>query len=555
MTDTSDQKRAVTFEIIHTTPLTIPKGMCAALLPNANFTAQLLSYVGARLTVDDTGKSQTRFKLSMQFDPGSDNGERLLFIERPSQILEKYLSNVHFSDEPTLSQLNTFIASLKGIKMVLHAPKQSVFAKHLTSCLTGWNADISHVPVIPDDVPSGDDLQSNASPDGGDTDATLSTSGSTPQPPTTPASVPSRPSTSSPKVPSPALEEEQLHAIPPTFVLIDDDFPSLEKKLQEFRMLPPAPTHVLQDHQQLRRHRRLKSNGPNPNFFHQGTTAIIFFASLGNFRRVRDTVQWFSMFFQSHPFSMPRVVVVPKPAGPRRFLTALHTAWNNAVVEPQFLPIATSPFNHALPSSASLSTTVLEAGTHPTPGSAARASPRFSPSNDINNYFFDVSTASPTSAVPTASPTASDTAKRRIRSKSQSGQTPPPLPTDNLLSAINDARPPTQVAAMMSGRPLPVASPPATTSVSTTAAISAIISQTPVSPAANAAIGSSGLQFETEMTLPDETEAKSPPKKPTGIRINHRKRKTKSKPPSTLSSPPIKVLIVEGKKDTFSLGQ
>ena len=40
---------------------------------------------------------------------------------------------------------------------------------------------------------------------------------------------------------------------------------------------------------------------------------------------------------------MPEVIVIPKPAGPRRVLTALHTAVTKPIVDPFFAPIATSP--------------------------------------------------------------------------------------------------------------------------------------------------------------------------------------------------------------------
>ncbi|EGO01532.1 SSK1, two-component response regulator activity [Serpula lacrymans var. lacrymans S7.3] len=44
----------------------------------------------------------------------------------------------------------------------------------------------------------------------------------------------------------------------------------------------------------------------------------------------------------------PEVMIIPKPAGPRRFLTALHTAVKKPVVDPFFAPIATSPISPGL---------------------------------------------------------------------------------------------------------------------------------------------------------------------------------------------------------------
>ncbi|KAI8989480.1 hypothetical protein BDB01DRAFT_782034 [Pilobolus umbonatus] len=341
-------KVKVIFDILQLVSPAIPDGISAASIPNANLTAQLLKYVDGHMELEDVSKNKTRIKLSLELLLGSENDQRLLMIEKPSQILEKHLSNIQFSSEPTLEELSKFIVKLKGVKMILHAPEKSVFAKHLTSCLTSWNTDISHVPVL--GCMDLDDEGSSCA----DT-ATVSTSDSD----TSTRSQPINPTTevnpfltashrsyssnmSSNKIPSSATEEDNIHAIPPAFILIDDDLLTLEQKLMSLRDQLPAPSAILHQHQQ-RRHRRSKSrSGFNESFMH-GTVAIIFFASLANFKKVRDTSQWFSNLQQSR--YMPRVVVVPKPAGPRRFLTALHTAWINAIVEPQFLPIATSPLS------------------------------------------------------------------------------------------------------------------------------------------------------------------------------------------------------------------
>lgn len=252
--------------------------------------------------------------------------------------------------------------------MVLHAPEQSIFAKHLTSCLASWNTDISHVPVARrTTVGVADasivDSSSSAS------SSCISSAATTPLvvDPATDTPAPQQPvhprQPSTPPVPSPAIEEEHIHSIPPAFILIDDDVATLESKLAEFRSQPAASANVLQAHHGGRRaaaaaaaaaaghhhphhhpHHSKKSSVSSPqNFFHQGTTAIIHFTSLNKYKAVRDTIQCYAFLPSRDPFSMPRVVVVPKPAGPRRFLTALHTAWHNSVVEPHFSAIATSP--------------------------------------------------------------------------------------------------------------------------------------------------------------------------------------------------------------------
>ncbi|GAN09399.1 response regulator mcs4 [Mucor ambiguus] len=364
-------KVRVTFDIVQIASPAIPAGLSSgALIPNANLTARLLDYIGGKMELEDLGKNKTRVEVSLELYPGCNSDQKLLLIEKPSQVLEKQLSNIRFSNEPTLEDLSMFINNLKGVKIILHAPERSIFAKHLTSCLTSWNTDISHLPVLM--AYTGDEeeiLRQNDSVFGSDSEVSSVGSQQQYQPPIKtpfetiqaslfPASNRSIGSDISKKVPSPAIEEDHIHSIPPTFILIDDDIMTLEKKLREFRDKPVVPgteKHHQHHASQFRRHRRSKSRqgGTAENLSVYGTVAVVFFTSLTNYKRVRDIIHWFSSLSQA-PY-MPRVVVVPKPAGPRRFLTALHTAWNNAIVEPQFIPIATSPLSPFAPSIGSMS--------------------------------------------------------------------------------------------------------------------------------------------------------------------------------------------------------
>lgn len=41
--------------------------------------------------------------------------------------------------------------ALKGKKAVFFAAEQSIFAKHITTYLTSWNMDVSHMPYEPGD--------------------------------------------------------------------------------------------------------------------------------------------------------------------------------------------------------------------------------------------------------------------------------------------------------------------------------------------------------------------------------------------------------------------
>ncbi|KAI0742151.1 hypothetical protein BC629DRAFT_1599887 [Irpex lacteus] len=75
---------------------------------------------------------------------------------------------------------------------------------------------------------------------------------------------------------------------------------------------------------------------------------IVHFTSLSNFKLVKDAIQTVLTPSSGSSLRVPEVIVIPKPAGPRRFLTALHTAVTRPVVDPFFMPTATSPMSPGL---------------------------------------------------------------------------------------------------------------------------------------------------------------------------------------------------------------
>lgn len=546
----------VIFDIIQTASPAIPMGVSGAIIPNANFTAQLLSYIGGVMNLEDLGKNRTRVEVSIELLPGCNIDQRLLLIEKPSQILEKQFSNIRFSNEPTLEDLSGFITQLKGVKMILHAHEKSIFAKHLTSCLTSWNTDISHVPVL--GYADDDNDSSNMGSDSESSTVAENTMHSILSPNS------NRPSS---KVPSPAIEEDHIHSIPPTFILIDDDVLTLEKKLREFRNQPSPPPAVLQ--QQQRRHRRSKSR--NHGELLNGTVAVVFFTCLSNYKRVRDIVHWISTL--DLPPNMPRVVVVPKPAGPRRFLTALHTAWNNAIVEPQFIPIATSPLspfvglNHGSP----INLQDINSASSVTPGGTTLMTPhdpnaRFSPGRrnirvnsplglevEKGNYFFDPvsinTNRSP--ATPLQNPPGTpNEIKRRSRSHSNTFATPSGTRRNMMDLSLSQASPvkPTPVqeldqpfnnpGGMDSIRPL------GNTIDANINSMEPLVLSAPPPPPPAIIDAKPNEIIESTDIKPTPTAAK--PKQKLTFIISNRKRKEKSKK-SDKPSPPITVLIVEGK--------
>ncbi|OJT13376.1 Oxidative stress response two-component system protein SSK1 [Trametes pubescens] len=243
-----------------------------------------------------------------------------------------YPADMRISHEPTLEQLTQFAESLKGRKVTLIAHSKGSFAQHLTSYLTAWGMDVSHVSTESD--ADGLSEAGEASPDH--------------KPGTTREGVPSTIPEATIAPTSPPLGS------PPTadpFILIDDDVPALRTRLQKLRTEQAYPLNLhTRKRPSLASNHRPRSSpqvtrviGLSPQTTQLAPqVVIVHFTSLANFKLVKDAVQ--SMMVPGNSWTrLPEVIVVPKPAGPRRILTALHTAVTKPVVDPFFAPIATSP--------------------------------------------------------------------------------------------------------------------------------------------------------------------------------------------------------------------
>lgn len=145
-----------------------------------------------------------------------------------------------------------------------------------------------------------------------------------------------------------------------SFIIIDDHIPTLKLQLMRLKNSPPAsihlPLHAIQNKHQQQQSKRppLSRQMKSVNQVtrvdvtpKQLNTSIIHFTSISNFRKVQDLIR--THLTGTQWATIPDVLVIPKPIGPRRILTALHTAINRPPVEPQFVPIATSPSSPGLP--------------------------------------------------------------------------------------------------------------------------------------------------------------------------------------------------------------
>ncbi|KAJ8523469.1 hypothetical protein ONZ45_g101 [Pleurotus djamor] len=237
--------------------------------------------------------------------------------------------------EPTIEELATFAETLRGKKGTLYASSKGSFAHHFASYLATWGMDVNHVSAD-----TNDDDESHGAEDALQKD--IPSGASSPQEPTYGPHLegygPNGPIDSSP----PSL----------SFVFIDDDVSVLKTQLQTLRTeqrfnltlkkRPPLGPHHRRSSPQLSRNVDSPSSKPP-------AVAIVHFTSLSNFKVIKDMIQSMVSSYAGSMSALPEVMIIPKPAGPRRFLTALYTAITKPFVDPFFVPIATSPITPSIP--------------------------------------------------------------------------------------------------------------------------------------------------------------------------------------------------------------
>jgi osomolarity two-component system response regulator SSK1 len=322
----------------------------------------LLSYINGQLDLATTTGGASSYRLSLQLQRGFPVLEPKEISEEDESMRQPF-PNLRLAREPTLEELASFAENLKGLKATFYASSKSSFAHHLTSYLTAWGMDVSHIPT------DGCPIQVDTPPS---------------------KSQPSSPEREDPMLPSSPNAETQDQTVPapssngtlqpcsPSFIIIDDDVAALQARLLETRMqtlsLPP-PVRLKRPH--LVPGQRTRST---PSIQHAPTKTaltdslvILHFTNMANFKAVKDIMQAPFHWSTSSIDVLPEVIVVPKPAGPRRFLTALYTAVTKPLVDPFFHPIATSPMS---PAGQAVSPFFAQNGTTLTPGESA------TPNND-----------------------------------------------------------------------------------------------------------------------------------------------------------------------------
>ncbi|KAI0035630.1 hypothetical protein K488DRAFT_24437, partial [Vararia minispora EC-137] len=335
-------------------------------------------------------------KLSLTLERGSPAVVNpALVLPDPDPILQMF-PDLRIAGEPTLEELAQFTEILKGKRVHLYAASQGLFARHLTSYLTSWGLDVSPVstdrgergsperPPSPSPPPADHPPPTNEAYSGTAVLSTLPEADATSVTSASPSSSMAPPSAS--------------------FIIIDDDVVVLKERLRKIRADQGYPLYMsssrtkrpsLAAHHRPRSSpqvaRAMSSSGlptmSNTNSVRPSPSVIVHFTSLSNFKLVKGILQ--SVLAPSASSGtlarLPEVIVIPKPAGPRRVLTALHTAATKPIVDPFFTPIATSPLSPGLHLSSSyFSMTSGTSPKSPMPPGRTGSSPRSYASSSSN---------------------------------------------------------------------------------------------------------------------------------------------------------------------------
>jgi osomolarity two-component system response regulator SSK1 len=306
---------------------------------------RLVHHVNASLTHELT---DTTFvcKLSMTLDRGSPAVVNPAIILSDNDPVLQAFPDFKLSEEPTLEDLAQFVGTLKGKKVSLYADATGMFAQHLTSYLASWGLEVSHASSDSDieasptrealNIPfSEHPLAGNEALGGSSILQTLDEQDSPP-----------------PSAPLTPMAPKQS----PSFILIDDDISVLREHLRKLRTELPHPFQPSRKRPNLAANHRPRSSPQVVRVIgHSSATSsprnspvIVHFTSLANFKLVKGILQSILGPSNGPTSRLPEVMVIPKPAGPRRVLTALHTAAMKPIVDPFFSPIATSPISPGL---------------------------------------------------------------------------------------------------------------------------------------------------------------------------------------------------------------
>ncbi|XP_006459775.1 SSK1 response regulator receiver [Agaricus bisporus var. bisporus H97] len=297
---------------------------------------RLLRLIDAQFTIADNVQDGQIYEVNLilgKTAPSASTASKTLIPLSGNSILEEPSGS---DMEPRVEQLLAFGETLKSRKIALYANSPSAFTRHITHCLTSWGMEMSHV--------FSDDRIENTMDEGVATpvqEARFSPAGA-------PADTKPEADSSAVSGPSGSEKEPQM-----SFVLIDDDVGILRERLHALRVeqnplnlnarTRPSFLHRPRSSPQITRVRgQAAQTRPPP-------VTILHFASLSSLKATKDAIQSVASTYMNSTVPLPEVMIIPKPVGPKRLLTALHTAATRPAVDPFFLLTSSSPGTPGLP--------------------------------------------------------------------------------------------------------------------------------------------------------------------------------------------------------------
>lgn len=310
---------------------------------------RILRHVNATLRTRDLPEDPSYFAASASGTPRGKTYELSVLLARGDPIAEptslsaeeqaerQPFPQLRLAREPTLDELSRFTETLRGKRVEVHASLRSVFARHLSSYLAAWGMEISHFPIEEESV----EAPAKSAAWRQEMNASA----------VTPTGIAGGITGVLDTVATDNLGVGSISG--ERFIIIDDDVSVLKKQLLQLRAETPLTTSRTRNSKRPTLSARTRSSPQVRQLGHDlnlgrlpgrngSNTVIIHFTSLAKYNHVRDVVSSV-LAISPGSYFQPEVMVIPKPVGPRRFLTALHTAVNRPIVDPYFTPIATSP--------------------------------------------------------------------------------------------------------------------------------------------------------------------------------------------------------------------
>ncbi|KAL1919880.1 uncharacterized protein VTP21DRAFT_1812 [Calcarisporiella thermophila] len=287
------------------------------LSPNANLLPNILKYIGATLSAEDRDGRQ-HILVTFQMPSGSTREEHHS-IEEIQPLENCPRIDIKSMPEPTHEELQRFSQSVSGLKVALHASAQSVFAKHITTSLAIWGLDVSHFAVG-----EGSEESEGIAKDATSDEGVKKTHD------------------------QPSQQQKEDRDIddakqgpsqdPPTFIIIDDDVATLERIVHEQQEIRPSRSYSLPttwDHH--------ISSRPKVD------STVIYFTSLQRYKQVKYDIQQYVTSVAAAGLTPIQIAILPKPAGPRRILTALYATFHHLATDGNYVPLATTPISMSDP--------------------------------------------------------------------------------------------------------------------------------------------------------------------------------------------------------------